>query len=404
LTNPTVRVTPAAIVLALGTLVSHGFGLSLVPALLPHIERELQSGYGVLGLAVATGLLAYALGAAAAPRVLRVVPTKALLLATFAVSGVGFLAVAMSDSPVLIALAVSVLGLSAPISWTATIHVGRETVPARSAGVVLAGASGGAAFGAVVNGVLVQTSDTVHSWRVSFVIATVVAVLVIVLAARLFPNTIDKPEKSGSRVLPVFGKVLRDPSGMLVVITSGVSGVAVFALATFLTATALDEMGTSAILAASLLWIGGTVGVLAAIVFGRLGDRRTPILVIALTMTTYATTLVLLTLGWSFPWLVVAMVGYGVLNGPVWGLMGALANARFTSELSVGAVSLGLVAASVMGAVGNSVSAFWLESTGSMRGPVATLAALTTLTAAYLIRETRRAAVLRADLADDGAY
>jgi DHA1 family inner membrane transport protein len=404
LTNQTVRVTPAAIVLALGTLVSHGFGLSLVPALLPHIEREFQSGYGVLGLAVATGLLAYALGAMTASRVLRLVPTKALLLSTFAVSGVGFVAVAMSNSPVLIALAVSVLGVSAPISWTATIHIGRETVPVRSAGVVLAGASGGAAFGAVVNGVLVQTSDTIHSWRVSFVVAAAVAVLVIILAARLFPSTIDKPERSGSRVWRVYGRVLRDPSGMLVVVTSGVSGVAVFTLATFLTATAIDEMGTSAILAASLLWIGGTVGVVAAIGFGRLGDRSTPTLAIALTMTTYAVTLVLLALGWSFGWLVVAMVGYGVLNGPVWGLMGALANARFTSELSVGAVSLGLVAASVVGAAGNSVSAFWLESTGSMRGPVTTLAVLTTLTAVYLIRETRRAAVLQVGPTDDGAY
>jgi predicted MFS family arabinose efflux permease len=404
LTDQTVRVTPAAIVLALGALVSHGFGLSLVPALLPHIEREFQSGYGVLGLAVATGLLAYALGAAIASRVLRVVPTKPLLLATFAVSGIGFVSVAASNSPALIALAVSVLGVSAPISWTATIHIGRETVPARSAGVVLAGASGGAAFGAVVNGVLVQTSDTIHPWRVSFLIAASVAILVIVLAARLFPNTIDKPERSGSRVLPVFGRVLRDPSGMLVVVTSGVSGVAVFTLATFLTATAIDEMGTSAILAAALLWIGGTVGVVAAVVFGRIGDRTLPTFAIAMTMTTYAVTLLLLALGWSFEWLVVAMVGYGVLNGPVWGLMGALANARFTSELSVGAVSLGLVAASVVGAIGNSVSAFWLEGTGSMRGPVVALALLTTLTAIYLVREARRARVLGTKLTDDGAY
>lgn len=404
MTKPTVRVGPAAMVLALGTLVSHGFGLSLVPALLPHIEREFKSGYGVLGLAVATGLLAYALGAATASRMLRMMPPRALLLATFAVSGIGFVAVAISDSPALIALAVSVLGVSAPISWTATIHVGRETVPARSNGVVLAGASGGAALGAVVNGVLVQTSDTIHSWRISFVIAAAVAVLVMALAARLFPGSIDRPERSGSHVLRVFGSVLKDPSGMLVVVTSGVSGVAVFTLATFLTATAIDEMGTSAILAASLLWIGGAVGVVAAIVFGRLGDRRTPTFAIALTMTSYAVALVLLALGWSFPWLVVAMVGYGVLNGPVWGLMGALANSRFTSELSVGAVSLGLVAASVVGAVGNSASALWLESTGSMRGPIAALAAATTLTAIYLVREARRALVLRANLTSDGPY
>ena len=53
----------ATIALSLGTLASHGFGLSLVPAMLPRIEEEFGSGYGVLGLAVASGLLAYATGA-----------------------------------------------------------------------------------------------------------------------------------------------------------------------------------------------------------------------------------------------------------------------------------------------------------------------------------------------------
>ena len=118
----------------------------------------------------------------------------------------------------------------------------------------------------------------------------------------------------------------------------------------------------------------------------------------------YAVALVTVTLGWSYPWLVVAMVGYGILNGPVWGLMGALANHRFTSELAVGAVSLGLVAASLVGAVGNSAAAFWLESTGSMRGPVAVLAVLGTITAVYLIREARRAPRLGVVVAEDGPY
>lgn len=375
-----------------------------MPALLPHIEREFESGYGVLGLAVATGLLAYALGAAMASRVLRVIPTRGLLMATFAVSGVGFVAVAAAGSPALVALAVAVLGISAPISWTATIHLGRETVPARSNAVVLAGASGGAALGVIVNGVMVQTSDTIHPWQISFLIAAAVSLVVIVLTARVFPGEVDKPEDSGSKVLPVFHEILEDPSGMLVVVTSGVSGVAVFTLATFLTATALDEMGTSATAAASLLWVGGVVGVVAALAFGRLGDRKTPTFVIALTMAVYAAALVMLSLGWSYRWLIVAMVGYGILNGPVWGLMGALANRRFTSELAVGAVSLGLVAASLVGALGNSGAAFWLESTGSMRGPVAVLAVLTTLTAAYLIREARRAPVLGAGVGDDGPY
>lgn len=390
MTNSSRPVGPATLVLGLGTLVSHGFGLSLVPALLPHIERELQSGYGALGLAVATGLLSYAIGAAVTSRVMRAVPTRGLLLGSFALSAAGFVVMAVSASPLVIAVAVTVLGLSAPISWTATIHLGRESIPASSSGVLLAGASGGAAAGVIVNGVLVQTSDSIHPWRVSFVLAAGIALVAIVLTARMFPEAVAVPERSGSRVLPLFGQVLKDPSGLMIVATSCVSGLAVFVLSTFLTATAIDEMGTSAGAAAVLLWIGGLVGVSAALVLGRLGDRKAPVFAIAVAMTTYAAALVSLTLGWNYPWLVVAMVGYGILNGPVWGLMGAAANRRFSSELGVAAVSLGLVGASLIAALGNSVSALWLESTGSMRGPVSVLAVVTALTAIYLIIEARR--------------
>ena len=395
MTNTPRRVVAASVVFGLGTLVSHGFGLSLVPAMLPNIEREFQSGYGVLGVAVATGLVAYAVGAVTTSRIMGIVPTRGLLLGTYALSAVGFGVVTVATSPVLVAVAVTVLGVSAPVSWTATIHLGRETVPDSHSGVVLGAASGGATAGVVVNGVLVQTSASLHSWRVSFVIATGMALAVIVATSRVIREPVDPPAMAGQRAFPLFGRVLRDPSGLMIVLTSGASGAGVLVFATFLTATAIDEMGTSAGQAAALLWIGGGVGVAAALVFGRLADRATPAFVLAVIMASYSAGAVVLAAGWSYAWLLVAVVGYGMLNGPVWGLMGAAANRRFPSELGVSAVSLGLAAASLMGAVGSPVAAFWLENTGSMRLPVTVLAAITGLTALYLFREARRPVVHR---------
>jgi predicted MFS family arabinose efflux permease len=352
-------------------MVSHGFGLSLVPAMLPRIEDTFESGYGALGLAIASGLIAYAFGALMTSKVMKLVPTRAVLVGTFALSTAGFLVTTAAASPASIALSVVLLGISAPISWTATIHVARESVSASSMSLVSAGASGGAAVGVIVNGVLVRTSDTLHSWRVN--------------------RPIAKPTPSGAKLMPLFAKVLRNPSGRLVVATSAVSGVAVFTLATFLTATAIDEMGVSAGAAAALLWIAGTVGVVAAIAFGRLGDNRTPSYAIRLAMAGYAVSLILLTIGWSYLFLVVAVIGYGILNGPVWGLMGALANRRFAPEPAVGAIALGLVAASLVGAVGNSAAGLWIESTGSMQLPVAVLAVMTSALTLYLTRHVRNA-------------
>ena len=303
----------------------------------------------------------------------------------------GFLVTAAAGSAVYIALSVVLLGISAPVSWTATIHVARESVAVNSLSRVSARASGGAAVGVIINGILVQTSETLHSWRVSFLIATGVAALVIVMTPAVFNRPITKPAPSGVRLMPLFAEVLRDRSGRLVVATSTVSAVTVFTLATFLTATAIDEMGASAGAAAALLWIAGSVGVVAAVTFGRLGDLRVPAYSIRLAMAIYASSLILLTIGWSYWFLVVAVIGYGTLNGPVWGLMGSLANRRFSSELAVGAIALGLVAGALLGAIGNSATGLWIESTDSMRLPVAVLALLTSANTLYLTRQMKTA-------------
>jgi len=382
----------ATIALGLGTLVSHGFGLSLVPAMLPRIEDEFGSGYGVLGLAVASGLLAYAAGALMAPAVMVRLPTRGLLIATYMVTGGGLAVTALATSPGYIALAVGLLGISAPISWTAAMHVAREAVSPDSLSLVAAGASGGAAVGVVINGILVQTSGSIHSWKVSFWIALGVAALAIAVTFMVFKRPVIGPSATGDKLPSQIRTVIADPSGCMVIATSGISGVAVFTLTTFLTATAIDEMGVSDVSAAALLWIAGTVGVASALTFGRMADRRTPTAALTIVVVAYASALLLLSLVWSYGALVAAVVGYGMLNGPVWGLVASMANRRFSAELAVGAVSAGLVAASLPGALGNSLTGLWIESAGSMRGPAFGLATLMILLGGYLIVETRRSA------------
>lgn len=384
------------LVLGLGTMVSHGFGLALVPAMLPRIEDTFQSGYGVLGIAIATGLIAYAAGAAVSSRVLDWLPTRTVLNGTFLLTGVGLLAVAAASSPGVIAVSVVLLGVSAPISWTATTHVARESVAPTSLALVTATASGGAAAGVIVNGVLIQTSTDLHSWRLSFVIASVAAGLAVATSIAVFRRPISQPSVSSESPTPgAYRTVLSSRPGRVVVIMSAIAGVASFTFIAFLTATAIDEMGVSAIAAAALFWIGGMVGIVSAPIFGRLGDRTTPLFAIAVIVSTYAATLDLLAIVWVYPTLVIGAIGLGVVNYPVWGLMAALANRVFQADLAVRAVSLGLVAAAVLGAIGNSLTGLWIDATGSMRGPIVLLAILTSGSALWLAvmhRQERTAA------------
>lgn len=74
-------------------MVTHGFGMGLIPAMLPRISRSMDSGYGALGLAVSAAMFAYSLGAALTPRVAARFGLRRLLMGTYALTGAGLLLV-----------------------------------------------------------------------------------------------------------------------------------------------------------------------------------------------------------------------------------------------------------------------------------------------------------------------
>ncbi len=358
----------AIAVLGLGTLVSHGFGLSLAPAMLPRMAEDLAAGYGALGSALAAGLVAYATGALSAAHILDRIPTRGLLMITYAVSAAGLMIVAAATSVFTLAIGVIVTGFIAPVSWAVTLHVAGSTSPRSKRGMVMASASGGAALGVLVNGILVQTSDSLHTWRVSFVIAALVAMAPVAAARFVYGDPIAGPVATGDRV--GFAAVLRSKTGRLIVIASSVAGLVGFPFSSFLTATAVDEMGVSALGAAALWWIVGVVGMAGGPLVGGYADRRSPPRALLAVAVAYMVGLLVLAVLWSYPGLAVAVVGFALLNYPIWGLLGSAIGDEIDSRLAVRAISLGLAGAAVTGAFGNALAGAWLEATLSFRVPI----------------------------------
>ncbi|MDH4309001.1 MAG: MFS transporter, partial [Acidimicrobiia bacterium] len=355
----------AMVCLGLGVLMSHGFGLSLLPAMLPNISRDLGVGYDTLGLVVASGLVAYAAGAASTARILPGRSARGVLMATLIVDAVGLGASATATGPAGLGVAAAALGFVAPISWSATLHLVTETVDPARRGTVMSAASGGAAFGVLLNGVLVQTSASVHSWRLSFVLAASLSAIPLLWSRWLFPAEITVQHSRG----PKRG-VLSDRWGRILVVAGLAAGVSGFPFNAFLTATAVDELDTGSLAAAALWWLIGGFGTLAAPVFGRLGDRYAPTLGLLVGAVLHGAGLVFLFATWSYLGLVVAAVGFASMNYPIWGLVGAAAANRFPPETAVRITSLGLLAASLGGATANAATGVWIERTGSFRGPV----------------------------------
>lgn len=385
---PTTSVTLATTVLSLGTLVSHGFGLSLVPALLPQIEETFDSGFGALGFAVATGLGAYAIGGLSASRVLDALPNRTVLNATFIATGLALLGASAAASPVLIALPVVLLGISAPISWAATTHVAARTVSWHARSIVMAGASGGVGLGVIVNGGLVRLFAEPGAWRTGFVVAAIISLSVAVASLLVFRRPIDRPSVGTADLMArgSYRKVLTRWPGRVVVGASAVAGVSSYTFMTFLTATAIEEMGATAAEAGALLWVMGGVGIVASLFLGRVGDRDSPTLAVSWMFLLCGLGLAVVSMFWGFAALVVAAIGVAILNYPVWGVVAAIATNRYEPPSALRAVSLGLVGAATLSAMANVAAGQWIDRVGSMRLPVLALAVLTMAVAAWLAR------------------
>lgn len=367
-------------------VVTHGMGNSLVPALLPRISESFQAGYGVLGLTVATGLLSYGAGAVLGIRVVDRVPSRGLLVLCLLVCGAGLLAVSVSGSPGMMALCAVVIGLSSPISWSVSVYLISRVVRSAAHGRVLAVAAAGAGVGNGVNGVFVHLLTAPEQWRWAFVIAGGLAVGAALAARLVLRRPIEPPSRGvdAGRERGIWRRIWSAPAGRLVLGMSMVAGIGTFTFGGYISEIALDELSVSSVAAAVPWWLASTVGVSAAFLAGLKSDRGSPVGVMSVTSLTYASALTVLALTWSYPALLIATFGFAVFNFPIWGLFGLVAHRGLPPDLAVRSVSGGLALGACSAMCGVTAAGWWIDRTGSFRGPAILLAVMIATVAIWL--------------------
>ena len=376
----------AAVLFGMVILVTHGFGSSLTPALLPRIADSFQAGYGVLGLAVATGIFAYGLGAVLGIRVVERIPPRGLLIVCLAVCGTGFLAVSSAGSPRVLAMCVVVIGLASPISWSVSVYIVGRMVRPGSHGRVMAIAAAGVALGNGINGVFVQLLVEPDQWRVAFVIAAALSACMVAGTLLVFRLPIDAPSRAVTieHEENVWRRIWSVPAGRVVILSSTLAGVGGFTFTTYLSEVAVDELLVGPVAAAVPWWLASVVGVTIALPVGLIADRGSPVGVMSMMVFTYAAALTFLVFRWSYPALLVAAFGFAVFNFPVWGLLGLAAHRSLPPELAVRAVSGGLAAAAPAAVLGITGAGMWIDRSGSFRAPLVVLAVLMILATIWL--------------------
>lgn len=387
-----IRPGRAAVLFCAVIMVTHGFGNGLVPALLPRIGESFGSGYGTLGLAVSSGLLAYGLGSVVGVRVVDVFPLRGIILAALSVCVVGFLVAVWARSPVTLAGSVVLISLMAPISWSASVRLIARVVKPSSLGRVTVVASSGAGVGGGINGAFAVFLAGLDEWRLAFVIATVASMATALAILILLPRApASEPRLARTAVRR---RDWRDTwavrTGRMVILLSVAGGLGGFTFVSYMSATAVDEFGVSPLAVAGLWWIASSVGLTAAVVMGAWSDRVSPVLVIGVISLVYFSGLVVLVLNWSYSGLMLAAVGFGFFNYPIWGLLGHLAGQGMEPRLAVRAFSGGLTAAAWCATSGIALAGWWIDRTGSFRIPVIAVAALSGLVTAWIASEYLR--------------
>ncbi len=133
----------------------------------------------------------------------------------------------------------------------------------------------------------------------------------------------------------------------------------------------------------------GTIGVLASLMLGRLGDRRSPTLIVAWMFLVCGIGIGVSFALWSYEALIIGVVGVAILNYPVWGLVAAVATNRFEAPDAVTAIAMGLVGASSLSATANIAVGQWVDVVGNTRIPYGVLAALTFAVGIWLMHNYR---------------
>ena len=275
-------------------------------------------------------------------------------------------------------MCVVVIGLSSPVSWAVTVHLVGRVVRPSSHGRVLTLAAAGAGVGNGINGVFVRWLTGPGQWRWAFAIAGSLAAMMIVVTLLVLRRPVDPPMRGAESLggENAWRRIWSVRAGRLVILTSLVAGIGSFTFSAYLSAVAVDELLVSPLAAAVPWWLASAVGTSVALLAGVLSDRGSPVRVMAITALAYTLSLMVLAVTWSYPSLLIATFGFAVFNFPIWGLFGLVAHRSLRPELAVRAVSGGLAVAACGAMSGVTLAGWWIDRTGTFRGPAIVLAVM----------------------------
>ncbi len=354
-------------------VVSHGFGMFLFAALMPHMREAIEISPWQLATIGALTQLAYLAGAMLLGLLGHRLGTGRLALITGITSSSLLFSMAQLRDPLLITLVLTCLAASAAISWGCIVEIISRCARAELRSTYLSCASSGTAWGYAINGLLILVVVPLLGWQSSWQVAGLFGLLVVALTwhmLRDLKNAPANPVAGPSQVdaaIPtskLFATIIGERTALFACLICLLVGFTSMPFSYWLN-TYLDELSLPAALG-GYTWatVGGT-GMVAGFITGKLADRKG-----------HGTALMVIFSGFALGLLaflvdpgkcaLVAGFGYGLMYFPMWGIVAGWVNQHYSSTATMQISGICMVAFGLGGTLGNLLAGYIRETTGSL--------------------------------------
>ncbi|TWC33569.1 sugar phosphate permease [Pseudomonas sp. SJZ079] len=380
----------------LNQIVSHGFGMFLFAALMPHMREAIDISPWQLATIGALTQLSYLAGAMLLGLLGHRLGTGRLALITGVTTSSLLFSMSQLRDPVLITLVLTCLAASAAISWGCIVEIISRCARAELRSTYLSCASSGTAWGYAINGLLILLVVPLLGWQSSWQLASLFGALVVGLTWHLLRNLQSLPVTqidTREAVIPtsrLFATIIGERTALFACLICLLVGFTSMPFSYWLNSY-LDELSLPAALG-GYTWatVGGT-GMVAGFVTGKLADRKGHGTALMVIFSGFALGLLAFVYDPS-KYALFAGFGYGLMYFPMWGIVAGWVNQQYSSTATMQISGICMVAFGLGGTLGNLLAGYIRETSGSLQPVflVLSIAALLLVALAMVILRSNR--------------
>lgn len=389
------------ITFGMNQIVSHGFGMFLFAALLPFMRQSIEISPWQLATIGALSQLAYLGGATLLGLFGHRLGTRRLILLSGITSSGLLFSMSQLHDAVLITLVLTCLAASAAISWGCIVEILSRCARAEERSTYLSCASSGTAWGYAINGLLILLVTPSFGWQTSWQVASLFGVLVVCLTWHLLKSLESLPKapagdlEAGIAARRLLATILGERTALFACLICLLVGLTSMPFSYWLN-TYLDELQLPATLGGyTWMMVGGT-GMVAGVIIGKLADRKGHATALLLIFSVFALGLL------AFAYdpgrgALIAGFGYGLMYFPMWGIVAGWVNQHYSSIATMQISGVCMIAFGLGGTLGNLLTGYLREETGSLQSAFYVLAgaSLLLVALAIVIMRSRKASLVR---------